>query len=370
MVFVLFSVVYRKEGFRYSISKVRYCLAISLITTGCLWIVIRLQERNRIKLTEEITSLITSEQESIFSNIPYKRMNGVADYYAHDYTEALINLKSHLDNPVSQYYYGYMLYNGIGVDRDERTGLAQIRASADKHFFRAMGFMVVWGANCGMIDEIIPYAEMLVQAYPNSFSVLKDEAPIKELAAEQYMTLMTDFQESYSDLYVYYTYIHKSYFKLWYLINEYKRALTSFREQSDLWDSLLAIDNAWGIWELESKPVGRILMWLNANICYSKSLDVHFDYALMLLGQHKVHNNDYEQIPLKNVSKTNLRRAEKELDKALSIAIERNNITKQYQILQLLINILSSTEREKEAERLSIIVSDLKLKKYYDELVY
>ncbi len=361
--YVIFSIVRRKKNFSQSLKEVGLCLLFSSMTLISIGPVIWIQNQNRQKLKDDFSSLIVSEQRSYDI-----KMSGVADFHAKNYPMAAILLKQHLTDPIAKFYYGYMLYNGLGVQMDERKGLDLIRSSADEHFYRAMGFMVNWGASCGKIEEIVPYAEMMVYAVPNSFSLLNNGNSIKEFALKQFLSHLNDCLHSYRVAYIYYAFIHKSYYKLWCLTNDYEMALSIYRKQHNIFDVDIALDHAWGMWRLESKFVGRLLMWYNANIKFSQSDEVHFDYALMLLDVRKVRDMDYEHISLVGVSKGNLQSAERELDKALSIAIAQRHITMQCKILQLLVNILRVTGCEDDADKLSIILSNLKLKKYYEEL--
>ena len=368
VVYLALSVFYRKKAYRQSFNEIRSCFYFSLTIMICLGIVIGLQKYDQNKLREKIGDLIVSEQECLFFNSK-KLKNGVADFYAQNYSEAAIQLKQHLDDPVVEFYYGLMLYEGRGVQRDEKTGLEHIRSSADKKFFRAMGFMVNWGARNGKMDEIVPYAEMLVLAYPNSERGIGYNETVTNFMTEQYLTYCEVSQNSYELLCVYYMYIRKSYYKLWCVINDRDIALQDMNKQTNnLFYEESALFNAWGLWKLESKTLGKLFMCLNANIRFPNSMDAHLEYALMLVDQQNVRNLNYENIPLDNVGRFSLYLAEQELDKALSIAIEKNWDTSKLHILQLLANILRSTDRADEAQQISIIASTLKQKLHYEEL--
>ena len=136
---LLFLLYYRKNTYLQIREKLGTSFIVSIITLVVIATVIGLQSQRRNHLKAEIYSLILSEQEGRFSKDESNRSRGIFDFYVRDYENAAKNLIQHLDCPVEQYYYGLMLYNGIGVQRDEEKGVALIRASADKNFFRAMG---------------------------------------------------------------------------------------------------------------------------------------------------------------------------------------------------------------------------------------
>lgn len=353
------------ERIHHNFNEICNCVVFSSIMMVCLGVVIIKQEYDQKKLREELLSFMRSEQLSIISNGTDNSMNGIASYYAGDYQKAAILLKKHHDDPVSEYYYGLMLFNGIGMQKNERDGFEHIRTAADKHFFRAMNFMVEWGARNSRLPDIIPYADMMVHStyIPKSMRCINDD-----LALKQQLELFDACQKSYSIAQTYNIYVRKSFYKSWCLTNDYYSAIGDFFG-SNACSLPEELDKAWQIWTLESRFLGKLYMWLNANIRFSHSVLSHFEYALMLLNLDKQDvEATYNHISLGNVSKRNLRSAERELDKALKIAINENYVSYQYNSLQLLEKILHATGRENDAVNISILVSNLKLKDYYEKL--
>jgi hypothetical protein len=366
-IYLLFAKYFKKYSIKQGVKEIFTCLLLSVMTSASLGIIMILQNRDQRRMKNEISTLLLKEQELLLDYDNKYQSYGLSSFYSHNYTEAAKEIKAHLADPIAQYYYGYMLFYGLGMQIDENTGLKYIRSSADKNFYRAMTFMVEWGKFYDIVD-IIPYAEKLVYAYPDSVHGIMYEDSCLEILKQQYNMCSNSCIMSYNLLYNYYAFTDKNYYKLLCLINDFDFALRKTNSQThNIFYIESTLANAWGIWHLESKFLAKLYMFFNSNIRYTESFDAHFQYALMLLNISRTKDDNYENISIKDINKINIYIASRELDKSLKIAIDKKDIKSQINALQILSYILNYSGHQNEADNLLIIESILKQKQYYEQ---